>query len=178
MEETDVCNFADDNTLYVSDKTVDRVIYRLKTDIFIINKWFSNNSLVANPSKYQLMFLGVKQTEVDLCIKIGKAKIMATDKVELLGVIIDDKLSFSNHISKLCKYANNKLYAIIRMRKYLSISQTKLLVNSHVLSYFLYCSLLWMFCYKKDMLLINKIHKRALRTTYNNYTLELDELLL
>ena len=103
---------------------------------------------------------------------------MATDKVELLGIIIDNKLSFSNHISRLCKYANNKLYAIIRMRKFLSTSQTKLLVNSYVLSYFTYCPLLWMFCYKKEMSLINRTHKRALRTIYNNFNLELDELLL
>ena len=178
MNETDLCNFADDNTLYVSDTTVDKVIEKLKTDILNINKWFSNNSLVANPSKYQLMFLGLRQSEENLSIKIGNSTIMATDEVELLGVIIDNKLSFSNHIKRLCKYANNKLYAIIRMRQYLSTSQTKLLINSYVLSYFSYCPLLWMFCYKKEMSLINRIHKRALRTIYNNFTLELDELLL
>ena len=177
MQETDICNFADDNTLYVSDKTIDRVIQRLKTDIFNINEWFSNNSLVANPSKFQLMFLGVKHSENNLFIKIGDSTIMATEKVELLGITIDNKLSFSTHINMICKAANNKLYAIIRLRKYLSTSQTKLLVNSYVLSYFSYCPIIWMFCHKKDMSLINKLHKRALRTVYDNYTLELDQLL-
>jgi len=164
--------------LYVSDSSVDRVIEKLKVDIVIINRWFSINSLVANPSKYQLMFLGLKQPEGNMSINIGKSTIMATNEVELLGVTIDKKLSFSSHIKKLCKYANNKLYAIIRMRKYLSIPQAKLLVNTYVLSYFSYCPLLWMFCYKKEMSLINRVHKRALRTIYNNFTLELDELLV
>ena len=58
------------------------------------------------------MFLGLKKSETNLSIKIGKSKIMATDEVELLGIIIDNKLSFSKHINKLCKDANNKLHAI------------------------------------------------------------------
>ena len=127
-------------------------------------------------SPTKLVFSSATQRSYD-CI-VPKNFIYLTDKVELLGIIIDNKLSFSNHISRLCKYANNKLYAIIRMRKYLSTSQTKLLVNSYVLSYFAYCPLLWMFCYKKEMSLINRTHKRALRTIYNNFNLELDELLL
>ena len=176
LQETDICNFADDNTLYVSDKTIDKVIIRLKTDIFKIDEWFSNNSLVANPSKFQLMFLGVDDSK-DLFINIHNSKIIATEKVELLGVSIDNKLSFSNHINNLCKTANNKLCAIIRLRKYLSTSQTKLLINSYVLSYFSYCPLIWMFCHKKDMALINKLHKRALKTVHNNFTLDFDELL-
>ena len=97
------------------------------------------------------MFLGVKYNIENLFIEIGSSKIMATDNVELLGITIDNNLSFSSHINKLCKAANNKLSAIIRLRKYLSIPQSKLLVNAYVLSYFTYCPLLWMFCNKKDM---------------------------
>ena len=123
------------------------------------------------------MFLGVKHYK-NLFINFGDAKIEATEKVELLGVTIDNKLSFSSHINMICKAANDKLCAIIRLRNYLFIPQTKLLVNSYVLSYFSYCPLLWMFCNKKDMTLINKVHKRALRTVYDNFTLDLDELLL
>ena len=55
---------------------------------------------------------------------------------------------------------------------------SKLLVNAHVLSNFFYCLLIWMFCRKADMARIDKIHKRALRTIYNNFDLSLEELLL
>jgi len=141
------------------------------------HKCFASNSLVANPSKYQLMFLGVKSKK-DLFISFENSKILATDSVELLGVTLDNKLSFSTHIKNLCKTANNKLAAIIRLRKYLSIKQTKLLINSYVLSYFSYCPILWMFCFKKDMEIINRLHKRALRTIYDDFTLDREQLLL
>ena len=177
IKESDICNFADDNTLYVCDNTIKEVIIKLKSDLLNLNKWFSDNSLVANPSKFQLMFLGAKDSN-NLSININNSTIFATDQVELLGITIDNKLSFSNHINKLCKTANNKLCAIIRLRNYLSLSQTKLLINSYVLSNFSYCPLLWMFCKKKDMMQINKLHKRALRTVHNNFVLEFDDLLL
>ena len=155
IKMSDICNFADDNTLYVCDNTIEKVMEKLKIDLLNLNKWFSDNSLVANPSKFQLMFLGTKDYN-NLSLDIDNSTVSATVEVELLGITIDNKLSFSSHIKKICKNANNKLCAIIRLRNYLSLSQTKLLINSYVLSNFSYCPLLWMFCQKKDMLLINK----------------------
>ena len=132
---------------------------------------------MANPSKFQLMFLRVDNPE-DISIDIFDNKIFAKKEVELLGVTIDYKLSFSSHIKKICNFASNKLCAILRLRKSLSITQAKLLVNAHVLSYFYYCPLIWMFCGKTDMLRINKMHKRALRTIYNNFNLNLADLVI
>ena len=176
LQETEICNFADDNTLFACDISIENVLYRLNNDLGIINHWFKNNSLVANPSKFQLMFLGVKNVD-NISINILDNVISSQTEVELLGVTIDHKLTFSSHIKKICNNASNKLCAILRLRKSMSISQAKLLVNAHVLSNFFYCPLIWMFCRKGDMSRINRIHKRALRTIYNNFDFSLDELL-
>ena len=176
MEETEICNFADDNTLFACDKSIDIVIMRLKKDLININKWFLDNSLVANASKFQLMFLGVKENEFSL--NIGDIQLKAETEVVLLGITIDNKLTFSKHINNICKLANNKLCAILRLRNSLSVSQTKLLINAHVLSYFYYCPLIWMFCRKNDMKNVTKVHKRALRTIHNNFILNYEELLV
>ena len=40
-----------------------------------------------------------------------------SDKVELLGLTIDKKLSCSKHIDKLCRNAQCKLHALRRIRK-------------------------------------------------------------
>ena len=175
IEKSEVCNFADDNTLYVCDPSVDNVINSLQTDVDHLIKWFTDNSLVANPSKFQLMFLGSKEN--NFVMTIADKNITSQNEVQLLGITIDNKLSFSNHIKRICKSANNKVCAILRLRNYMSVDQTKLLINAHVLSQFYYCPLIWMFCLKKDMKLIINVHKRALRTTYNNFYLSYEELL-
>ena len=176
LQETEICNFADDNTLFACDVSLENVISKLKNDIDILNNWFLDNSLVANPAKFQLMFLGVKNIE-NISINISGNEITSQPEVELLGITIDYKLSFSSHIKKICKSSSNKLCAILRLRNFMSIPQAKLIVNAHVLSNFFYCPLIWMFCRKVDKAKINKIHKRALRIVYNNFDLSLEELL-
>ena len=59
--ETELCNFADDKTIYASDKHIDNVLTKLKNELRRLLKWFANNSMVANKEKFQLMFLGAEK---------------------------------------------------------------------------------------------------------------------
>ena len=43
--------------------------------------------------------------------------------MELLGIIIDNKLSFEKHIAKLCQTASCKLHALKQIRKYLILKK-------------------------------------------------------
>ena len=56
---------------------------------------------------------------------IGESK-----KVVLLGITIDDLLTFNEHIDNPCRTANYKLHALRRIRKYLSLEKVKLLCNA------------------------------------------------
>ena len=59
--------------------------------------WFRNNSLVVNPDKFQVMFLGVKGKH-NLCVDINGTEIKSSKNVRLLGVTIDSKLNFDSQI--------------------------------------------------------------------------------
>ena len=57
--------------------------------------------MVANPEKFQLMFLSVPKDDYNnIYINIGNKKIYAVNDVKLLGVTIDNDLTFSKHIYK------------------------------------------------------------------------------
>ena len=174
IKETEICNFADDNTIYVCDSSIETVKCKLISEVKNITNWLQLNSLVANPSKFQIMFLGVKNL---VKLEINGKQLSSKNDITLLGITIDNKINFSKHIQTLCKKANNKVSQLIRMRKSMSLTQARTVVNAYILPYFLYCPLIWMFCYKKETNLINKVHKRTLRTIYDNRTLGLQELL-
>ena len=55
-------------------------------------------------------------------ISIGNASIETSNTIELLGIIIDNKLNFNEHISNLLKKGNQKLHALARISKYLKIN--------------------------------------------------------
>ena len=65
------------------------------------------------------MILGKKQCN-KVKLKINSIVINENDTVQLLGITIGNKLTFSNHMNKLCCNASYKLYALPRIRKYLS----------------------------------------------------------
>ena len=174
IKETDVCNFADDNTLFACDITVEAAKHRLISEIENVTNWFRVNSLVANPSKFQLMFLGINEP---VSLHINGKVLLSENHVKLLGVIIDNKLNFSTHIQSICKTANNKVSQLLRMRSNMSMVQARLIVNAYILPYFIYCPLIWMFCQKKSNNLINKVHKRALRAIHEIPSLDFKELL-
>ena len=57
ITKSEVGNFADDNTLYSSNKDIDHVFNDLYYDLNVLD-WFKFNSLKANPDKFQFMVLG------------------------------------------------------------------------------------------------------------------------
>ena len=103
--------------------------------------------MVANPEKFQLMFLGLKD-DPKLCIDINGNVVQMTDSVKLLGFTIDSKLNFKQHVQSICKKTSNKVRAFSRISPNLDYEKSTILYYSFVLSNFNYCPLIWMFCGK------------------------------
>ena len=57
----------------------------------------------ANPNEFQAIGVGKRTHERSPTFKFGSIEITSEEEVKLLGVDIDFKLSFENHISNLCK---------------------------------------------------------------------------
>ena len=88
-------------------------------------EWFKNNSLIANLEKIQILLISPKDPN-------------------------DRNLSFKKHITNLCISAKSKLKALQRIRKYLTLDQTKMIADAFIYSQFNYCIIIWVFCSKMD----------------------------
>ena len=78
----------------------------------------------------------------------------------VLGVTIDNKLTFDSHIKNICRTVGQKLGAFLRITNYFNSSQKKIVVFSEMIkSQFSYCPLIWMFSRKANNL-INRMHER------------------
>ena len=60
IEKSDICNFADDNTLYSCGANLKTVLGNLEHDASKLLYWFKINSMKANPEKFQFMILSKK----------------------------------------------------------------------------------------------------------------------
>ena len=120
------------------------------------------NHMAANPSKFQVMFLGMRE-HPKLSLEINDITIPLTDKVKLLGVTIESQLKFDDHIKALCQTANRKVSAFSRVANFLNYEKGRILCNTFVMSNFNYCPLIWMYHGKTSSNRVDHVQNRALR---------------
>ena len=170
--ECDIANYADDNTPYNFDFSLDNVISNLKKSTNSLLNWFRENHMKANADKCHLL---VSSNE-SCTAKSEDFSIKNSTEEKLLGVKFDSNLSFENHVTSLCKKASQKLHALARISHYMDLNKRRNLMKSFITSQFSYCPLIWMFHSSSLNNKINRIHERALRLVYQN-NLSFSELL-
>ena len=73
--------------------------------------------MIADPDKFQVILLDKGRSDnTNIEVEIRNKKIRLTSSVKLLGVHVDDKLNFYEHINKICKSAGIQLDAVIRLK--------------------------------------------------------------
>ena len=93
----EVASYADDTTPYVSGKNINNVIGSLENASSVLFKWFKNNQMKANPDKCHAL-LSIAETKE---IRVDDKVIENSRCEKLLGINIDSKLSFDNHLAWL-----------------------------------------------------------------------------
>ena len=167
VNDSNITNYADDNTPYAAEDSVEKLLETLERETNILIEWFEVNEMKSNSNKCHLIIVNNQDNN----IKIGNDIITSKTSVKLLRVTIDNKLNFNEHVDNICKKANNKLHALARIAKYLNPDKLRILMKTFIQSQFNYCPLIWMFHSRQLNSKINKLHKRALRIVYKNHTL-------
>ena len=103
--------------------------------------------------------------------------ILNSTSEKLLGIVIDNKLTFDVHVSGICTKATQKLHALSRVSHFMTFKQRLTIMTSFILSQFGYCPLVWIFHSRTLNTRINRIHERALRIVFRDDKSSFDELL-
>ena len=108
VDDIDIANYSDDNTIYKEHENIDDLITSLQDAAAKLFKWFSDNQMKGNTDKCRLLLIKDESSE----IHIGDCIIESSTCEKLLGIKIDSKLRFDDHIQNLCEKANRKLRAL------------------------------------------------------------------
>ena len=90
----DIASYADDNTPYTSDISLNLVLEKLKSSTHDLSRWFKENHMKANPDKCHRLVTTNSLTSVN----INDFQITNSTEEKLLGIKFDSKLSFENHV--------------------------------------------------------------------------------
>ena len=141
LENSEIYNFADNNTISSISKEKEALLTTLEKDSEKAIDWFRRTNMIVNPEKFQSMILQSAGNSDVHTIEIDGNKIETTNSVDLLGIHIDNKLTFDDHIFTLYNKAPMQLNAIGPLNRYLGKKELEVIVNSFIYSNFIYCPL-------------------------------------
>ena len=154
LSVNDICNvspllfkilFADDTCVLLSGKNLNTLIDHMNTERISLNNWFKANKLSLYTKKYFFMIFHrsrIKSNTIGSII-IDNTELIKVDYAKYLGVIIDHKLNWIEHIA----YVKNKIYKGIgimyKARQYLSKCTLHNLYYAYIYPYMTYCIEIW-----------------------------------
>ena len=139
--------FADDTNLTVAGISIQEIESNMNRDLPYVNEWLLANKLSLNVVKTEFILIGSAQklnsVVIQPNIEINQVKINQVGNATVLGVEIDDRLSWHSHIDKVAKKVTSGIGAIRKIRDLVDretlISVYNALINPH----FDYCSEVW-----------------------------------
>ena len=158
--------FADDTTVSAFGKTHEDVHTILQNEVDIIDNWCTLNCMIPNISKTKTMIIlsNKSHSNPDLDdIIMQHQSLQYTCGEKLLGVHVDQHLSFKSHIDNVLKKCNSLLYLLLRIKTFLDINTRKLFFNAYILPHIDYCCSVWGNSSKEYIEKILKFQKRAAR---------------
>ena len=88
------------------------------------------------PDKYHFLLTGKNE----LTLNINQFQIKSSKLEKLLGIAIDNKLTFEKHVTNLCNKVSQKLNALTRIVNYIQPNQRRLIMKAFITSQFGYMS--------------------------------------
>ena len=164
ISEDDTFQFADDTSLLVSGKTEAECIEK---SVRLLNKfydWSSNNKLSINIKKTKLMSFNFDYKEPLLLKGISVEKVTS---YKLLGIIIDNKLSWNDHVDKLCTKLKASLYNLSRLKKTMDLKLKMLIMKGIFMSHLNYGIEIWGGTSQTNIKRLQIMQKKAIRKVFN-----------
>ena len=130
--------YADDTAAYASNTDISALELSLNKDLKNLSSWFASNYLFVNSKKTQAMILGKHSHEPTLYI--GDTVIKISGFLNILGVRLDYKLSFKDHLSTILRKIYAKIGALRRLKKIVPADISLMLYKAYILPHLEYCS--------------------------------------
>ena len=160
--------YADDTTLFAVGVSADEAIAKLNTALKELYKWCLCNKLTFHPKKSEFMLLG-RNTHVGpvALVFVGDSQLRQVCKTWLLGMTIDDKLCWTDHILKLKKNFVSKLN-LLKNSRFLPAKVLSTMYFRIILPSITHGLMVWGGCSNfENFNSLERLHCRAARVIYN-----------
>ena len=138
--------FADDTNIFCSNIDINKLEGIINCELTKLSNWFKANKLSLNATKTNYMLFGRKflvKNDKSFKLTLDGNVLDRTSYTKFLGVFLDDKLTWYQHINHIAAKVARGLGVIGRVRNMLPFSVLRTLYFSLVYPYLNYCCIIW-----------------------------------
>ena len=158
--------FADDTNLFCANKNINQLITTVSSVLDKMCTWFAVNKLSLNVSKTSYMLFGNNTLSANIDITINGVNIDRVRVAKFLGVFIDEKLNWKDHIASVKSKLSKSTAILYKCSQLVDLQSMYILYCSMFLPYINYCSEIWGNTYPTNISGIVILQKRAMRLLY------------
>lgn len=175
MKEVGTSIFADDKMFFVSSYRISAIVKKLQTALDKNKRYFHRWKIKLNETKTESIIFTKRRPLINSNIKINNHVIPWSDNVKYLGLYLDTKLNFTEHVKKVIEKAIGKLimlYPIFNRRSFFNSHSKKTIYKVAVRTAFTYACPVWSLTSKTNYDKLQRIQNKFLRLigSYRFYT--------
>ena len=157
--------YADDANIVITADSEAEIISIFEVFCRDLVKWVNVNGLFLNIKKTNFMVFTRRRHSLLNSYEpyIGETKIERKKVSRFLGVLLDEKLTWSYHIAAVKAKMSRFIGSLYKLKKILPLKARLLSFNSLVQSHLNYCSLIWGFTNKCKIEQLFSAQKKAIR---------------
>jgi hypothetical protein len=159
--------FADDSTLHSQGRETEHIRNSLQRSLSDIESWCHLNKMILHPKKSKSMLITTRQKQqrkpLTLTLTLASKHIEQVNEHRVLGIVIDDQLSWKSHINVLSKKISRNLYLLNKLRPLVTSDGLKSFFFAHCMSHMNFASNIWCNASEVHIKKINSLHKRGIK---------------
>ena len=158
--------YADDTSIFLSGRDLDKLIRELNAELVLVTEWLKVNKLTLNTEKtyYMVFHRGRRKSLKNIKLQMDDKIIKESPHIKYLGVILDNKLNWIEHIGYVKNKVAKGIGIICKARKFLTKKVLLTLYNTFIFTYLIYCVEIWGCAKKMHLASLYILQKRIVRT--------------
>ena len=160
--------YADDANIIITGDNIHEIESKLQSLSCSLIEWVNVNELLINVKKTKYMIFSRSKNKDFPAFnpKLNGIPIEKKQVVRFLGVLVDDKLTWTNHVTALKAKMSRYIGIMYKLRSIILPAKARAhIFNSLVQSHLNYCSLIWGSTCKSNIDSLFIIQKKAMRAT-------------
>lgn len=165
-----IATFADDTVLLASHKDINNAITDLQGLLDNTLDWFAKWGILVNSDKTVQVTYTNRRIQQHRPISINNVEIFSDSKAKYLGILIDSKLLWKDHINQKRVQMRNKfrqLFWLLSKESKVSTHNKLLIYNSIIAPIWKYGIELWGTASRSNIQIIQRVQSKILRTIIN-----------